>query len=74
MVIPHDRSKLGIVIEFKTVDAYKEETLELAANSALKQIEKKKYAQEMHARGISSVLAIAIAFSGKNVLIRQCLS
>jgi hypothetical protein len=69
MLIPHDRAKLGVVIEFKTVDAYNKETLELAASSALKQIEKNRYAQEIHARGITSVQAIAIAFSGKNILI-----
>jgi hypothetical protein len=69
MLIPHDRSKLGIVIEFKTVDELREETLELAASNALKQIEDKMYAQEMHACGITSVQAIAIAFSGKKILI-----
>jgi hypothetical protein len=69
MLIPHDPSKLGIIIEFKTVDECKEETLEMAAESALRQIEEKMYAQEMHARGIATVQAIAIAFSGKKVMI-----
>jgi hypothetical protein len=71
MLIPHDQSKLGIVIEFKTVDEYHAETLELAASNALKQIEDKKYAQEMNARGIAAVLAIAIAFSGKKIMIQS---
>jgi hypothetical protein len=44
--------------------------LELAASSALKQIAEKKYTQEMNARGIATVLAIAIAFSGKKVEIQ----
>jgi hypothetical protein len=70
MLIPHDRSKLGIIIEFKTVDEYKEETLELAASSALKQIASKMYAQEMNQRGITSILAVAIAFSGKKIMIQ----
>jgi hypothetical protein len=70
MLIPHDRSKLGVIIEFKTVDDYKKETLEQAASNALKQIEEKMYTQEMHARGIASVLSVAIAFSGKNISIQ----
>jgi hypothetical protein len=64
------RSKLGIVIEFKTVDDYQEETLELATNNALKQIADKMYAQEMNACGIAAVQAIAIAFSGKKIMIK----
>jgi hypothetical protein len=71
MLIPHDRSKLGIVLEFKRADEYKEETLELAVSSALKQIEDKMYTHEMNTRGIASVLAIAIAFSGKKIMIES---
>lgn len=70
MLIPHDKTKLGIVIEFKKVDTFENETIEQAAADALKQIEKLKYAQEILARGISSVLTIGIAFSGKDVLIQ----
>lgn len=69
MLIPHDAKKPGIVIEFKKVDTYENETLEQAASDALKQIEVQNYAQEITAHGISTVVAVGIAFSGKNVLI-----
>lgn len=69
MLIPHDITKPGIVIEFKKVDTYENETLEQAGANALKQIELQNYAQEIVAHGISRVIAIGIAFSGKNVLI-----
>ncbi len=69
MLIPHDTKKPGIVIEFKTVDTYENETLEQAASDALKQIDVQNYAQEITAHGISKVVAIGIAFSGKNVMI-----
>ena len=71
MIQPHDTTKIGIVIEFKKVDTYDQETLEQAAANALVQINEKNYAQEMIARGISTVRAVGIAFDGKKVLIRS---
>jgi hypothetical protein len=71
MLIPHDKTKLGIVIEFKKVDTYEHEDLEKAAVNALVQIKEKRYAQEMHAMGIESVVAIGIAFEGKKVLLKS---
>jgi hypothetical protein len=71
MLIPHDSNMPGIVIEFKKVDTYENETLEQAASNALKQIETQNYAQEITAQGISRVVSIGIAFSGKNVLIHS---
>ncbi len=70
MLIPHDTTKLGIIIEFKKVDTYENETLEQAVTSALTQIEAQKYAQEIRAHGVNSIISIGIAFSGKNVLIQ----
>lgn len=69
MIIPHDVNKPGIVIEFKKVDTYENETLEQAAKAAIKQIEEKRYAEEIKAQGIGAVIIVSIAFSGKNVLI-----
>ncbi|MCX5925675.1 MAG: PD-(D/E)XK nuclease domain-containing protein, partial [Candidatus Dependentiae bacterium] len=70
MLIPHDTTKVGIVIEFKKVDIYEHETLEQAAANALVQIKDKQYVQEMHALGISSTVLVGIAFEGKKVLIQ----
>ncbi len=70
MLIPHDAQKLGIVIEFKTVSKRKNETLEIACQNALEQIEEKKYEQELRDRGINDILKLAIAFEGKEVLLK----
>ncbi len=70
ILIPHDTTKLGIIIEFKKVDTYENETLEQAVTSALTQIEAQKYAQEIRAHGVNSIISIGIAFNGKNVLIQ----
>lgn len=65
MIISHDTSKLGIIIEFKKVLKYRSETLELAYDRALEQIQEKEYAHELLGRGISNILALGIAFQGK---------
>ena len=71
MVIPNDKSKLGIVIEFKKVNQKKNEDLEIAVEAALKQIQDKNYKQELLNRSIDSVLEIGIAFQGKELLVRK---
>lgn len=69
MFIPKNRSKPGLVIEFKAVDEDEKETLETAAQSALKQIEDHNYEIEMRALGISKILKLGIAFKGKQSLV-----
>ena len=69
MIIPVDVSKLGYIIEFKKTR--KNETAESAAQSALKQIEDKKYETELVERGIKNIKKLAIVFNGKEVTIRE---
>ncbi len=69
LVIPGDVSRLGYVIEFKKVR--KTETLESATESALKQIEEKKYETELIDRGIKNFKKLAIVFKGKEVTITE---
>lgn len=71
MIIPKDPQKPGIIIEFKTVDNRSSDTLETAAAKALAQIKDKKYAAELHARGIMHIIELAIVFQGKQVLIQE---
>lgn len=71
MIIPKDQQKLGIILEFKKVSIRRQETLELAADSALQQIRDKKYATEMAAVGITQTVSVGIAFEGKQVLIKS---
>ncbi|MDQ2087041.1 AAA family ATPase [Herbivorax sp. ANBcel31] len=67
MIIPKDKSKKGIIIEFKKVDKYENETIQTALEAALKQIEDKKYDEELKGLGINDIVKIGIAFKGKEV-------
>jgi hypothetical protein len=69
MIIPKDKSKRGIIIEFKKVDKFEEETFETALKAALKQIEEKRYDSELKALGINNIVKLGIAFKGKEVKI-----
>ncbi len=66
---PRDRSKDGILIEFKVFDPGKENTLEDTAKRALKQIKEKHYEADMRMRGIQTIRKYGFAFRGKEVLI-----
>ena len=68
-LIPKDSSELGIIMEFKKVK--EEENLQLAAEDALNQIEKKQYSQELLKRGIKNILTLGLAFQGKQVFIKE---
>ena len=68
MLIPHDKSQVGIVIEFKKVG---DQTLEEASEAALLQIQDKKYANELYAQGITNIIGYGIAFAGKQVLVKS---
>ena len=61
----------GYVIEFKSVDKDENETVENAVKAALAQIEAKKYETELVERGIKHIKKLAIAFSGKEVFVRE---
>ncbi|MGE5343934.1 MAG: AAA family ATPase [Candidatus Omnitrophota bacterium] len=69
MIIPNDPSKLGYIIEFKKVR--KNETVKLAIESALKQIEEKKYETDLIEKGITNIKKLAIVFKGKDVYVKE---
>jgi len=71
MLIPHDKNKLGIIIELKKVLSYNKETLETAAQQALEQINTKHYNLELKALGIKQIKALGIAFQGKQILVLE---
>ena len=71
MIIPRDITLTGYVIEFKTVDREENETVESAVESALKQIEERKYETELVERGIKKYKKLAIVFKGKEVTIKE---
>lgn len=69
MIIPMDVTQWGYVIEFKKTR--KNETVDTAIESALKQIEEKKYETELLARGVKKYKKLAVVFSGKDVIIKE---
>jgi hypothetical protein len=71
MIIPHDLTQTGYVIEFKTVDKEDNETVDTAAAAALAQIEEKKYQTELIERGIENIKKLAVVFSGKEVYVKE---
>jgi len=71
MIIPKDITQTGYVIEFKSVDKDDNETVESAIETALAQIEAKKYETELVERGIKHIKKLAIAFSGKEVFVKE---
>jgi hypothetical protein len=71
MIIPKDPSQTGYVMEFKSVDPDDNETVETAQESALAQIEARKYDTELQERGIQKIKKLAIAFSGKEVFVKE---
>ena len=69
MLIPHNPTHdAGVIIEFKR-QRIKRETLEEAAHSALKQVNDKQYAVQLHSAGCSTIYQYGIAFLGKKMML-----
>lgn len=66
---PKDLKLPGIIIELKAEKDCDEEALLALSETALKQIEDKKYDTNMKAKGITVILKYGVAFSGKTVKI-----
>jgi Protein of unknown function (DUF1703)./Predicted AAA-ATPase. len=59
MLMPKNTEQPAIIMEFKRV---KKETLQTAAVAALKQIEDKKYEQELRSLGYTNIIKLGIVF------------
>ena len=68
---PLNKEDNGIILEFKVYDSEEEKDLQDTVRAALKQIEDKKYSQQLISKGISGdcICKYAFAFEGKKVLI-----
>ncbi|MES2200285.1 MAG: AAA family ATPase [Chlamydiota bacterium] len=69
-LIPKNREKLGIILEFKKAKK-EEKDLKALASSAIAQIETLHYVTELKSCGIKKILALGMAFQGKLVYIED---
>ena len=66
-LIPKKSALPGIIIEVKAADKDAGVELSKIAQTALKQIEEKKYDTELCAHGINDIIKYGVAFKGKTV-------
>jgi hypothetical protein len=70
-VIPRRPGSAGVVIELKEIDETEGETREQALEAALRQIEERKYAEELRAAGASPIHEYGVVFDGKRVWVER---
>lgn len=70
-LIPREQKYPGVIMELKWKRDLTADALDALAEDALAQIDDQKYDSEMKEDGIRTILKLGIAFSGKNVSIRQ---
>ena len=66
-LMPRDITKPGILIELKAAKGRSDKELKALAETALQQINEKKYNTEMAVQGIKDIFKFGVAFSGKKV-------
>ncbi|MHC1685763.1 MAG: AAA family ATPase [Clostridiaceae bacterium] len=71
MLIPKDSNNLGIIMEFKKINYFSNESVEEAVKEALKQIEDMKYKAELEENKVKNILELAIVFKGKEVSVTR---
>lgn len=69
-LIPRNKKYSGIIIELKSKGGLNEAELEKLSETALQQINSKRYSAEMEKDGITNILKMGIAFSGKKMKIK----
>ena len=69
-LIPREKRYPGIILELKWKEKLDEKALQSLAEDALKQIETLGYDSEMKEDGITEILELGIAFSGKKVSVK----
>lgn len=69
MLLPKNKTKLAVVIEFKKVGVTSNDSLEKATKLALSQIQNKGYLNELKHQGFTRTVSVAMCFKGKQVKI-----
>ena len=62
-----DKNENSFVMEFKIYKEEKEKTIEDTIENAKKQIEERKYAEDLEERGYTNITKMVFAFKGKEV-------
>ncbi len=70
-IIPQNPSKLGIIIEVKSIKQNDSTSLKKAANEALQQIDKQHYSAALSQNQVKKCLKIGVAFSGKELTVEH---
>ena len=66
-LLPKSEKMPGILIELKAVKNFSGDKLKQLSETALAQIEDRKYNTDMSAKGIKTIFKYGVAFSGKQV-------
>ncbi|BBE30583.1 hypothetical protein OSSY52_07240 [Tepiditoga spiralis] len=67
ILIPKDKTDKGIIIEFKKYNRDEDKSLKDSAQNGLKQINEKKYEEEIKSYGINDIIKVAISFDKKEI-------
>ena len=67
MLEPKDKNGNSFVMEFKVLEDEEEKTIEDTIENAKKQIEERKYAENLEERGYTKITKMVFAFKGKEV-------
>ena len=67
MLEPKDKNGNSFIMEFKVLDDMEEKTIEDTIKNAKKQIEEKRYEENLKERGFKNITKMVYAFKGKEV-------
>ena len=67
MLEPKDKNGNSFVMEFKVLEDEEEKTIEDTIENAKRQIEERKYAEDLEERGYKKITKMVFAFKGKEV-------
>ena len=67
MLEPKDKNGNSFIMEFKVLENEEENTIEETIENAKKQIEERKYEEDLQERGYTNITKMVFAFKGKEV-------
>ena len=71
-LVPKNTNDIGIVMEFKSLRINSKRSLEEGLEMAISQVNKNLYDTELKSHGVKNIIKLALAFKGKEVLIKKC--